>query len=175
VVLAVLSVVATIVAGPAAWSDFFTLLRQVSNPIETERNLTPGAVLYQLGMAPDLAAWVQLASTVAVVALFLVAATRSTAEASYLVAVVASQLLSPILWDHYAMLLLLPVAYLLSAGVRWAVLIPLVTAVPLIGVTPPIAYPIAFYVTLVATLVVGLRRAGPGQAEPPRRPEASFA
>ena len=31
----------------------------------------------------------------------------------YLVAVVASQLLSPILWDHYAMLLLLPVAYLL--------------------------------------------------------------
>ena len=39
----------------------------------------------------------------------------ATAEASYLVAVVASQLLSPVLWDHYALLLLLPVAWLLAA------------------------------------------------------------
>jgi hypothetical protein len=38
-----------------------------------------------------------------------VAAARwATAEASYLVAVIASQLLPPILWDHYAMLGLLP-------------------------------------------------------------------
>ncbi len=169
-VLAALSIMATVLAGPAAWSDFFALIRQVGNPIETERNMTPGAVLYQLGVSAGLAAWVQLASTIAVVVLFLVAATRSSAEASYLVAVVASQLLSPILWDHYAMLLLLPVAYLLSAGVRWAVLIPLVTAVPLIGITPPIVYPVAFYVTLVATLVVGLRRPGPVQAA-----QASFA
>ena len=53
------------------------------------------------------------------------------------------------------MLLLLPVAYLLSAGRWWALAIPLVTAWPLLGVTPPVVYPIVFWVTLIATLLVG--------------------
>src|SRR4030095_8491795 len=48
-VLAVLALVATVVAGPGAWSDFLTLIRTVTNPITTERNLTPGAIAYQLG------------------------------------------------------------------------------------------------------------------------------
>ncbi len=68
-------------------------------------------------------------------------------------AVVASQLLSPILWDHYALLLLLPVAWLVDRGATWAVLIPLATCVVLVGVIPPIVYPVAFAVTLVALLV----------------------
>ena len=37
----------------------------------------------------------------------------------------ASQLLSPVLWDHYAMLLLLPVAWLIDRGQWWAVRVPL--------------------------------------------------
>ena len=49
------------------------------------------------------------------------------------------------------MLLLLPVAYLLAAGRWWALAIPLVTAWPLVGVTPPVVYPVVFWVTLVAT------------------------
>ena len=72
-------------------------------------------------------------------------------------AVIASQLLSPILWDHYAMLLLLPVAYLCASGRWWALVIPLVTATPLVGITPPVAYPICFFVALGATLWVGFR------------------
>ena len=86
---------------------------------------------------------------------FLAAIRWSTPEASYLVAVIASQLVSPIVWDHYAMLLLLPVAYLLSAGRWWALAIPLVTAWPLVDVTPPVVYPVVFWVTLVATFLVG--------------------
>ena len=78
-----------------------------------------------------------------------------TDESSYLVAVIASQLVSPILWDHYAMLLLLPVAYLLAAGRWWALVIPLVSAWPLVGLTPAFVYPVAFWVTLLATLLVG--------------------
>jgi NhaP-type Na+/H+ and K+/H+ antiporter len=82
------------------------------------------------------------------------------------VAVVASQLLSPILWDHYALLLLLPVAWLLDRGHRWAVAIPLATSVVLVGWIPPVVYPAAFFVTLVALLVNGrgtpdALRAGP--------------
>jgi hypothetical protein len=78
--------------------------------------------------------------------------------------VIATQLISPILWNHYAMLLLLPVAYLLAAGRWWALAIPLVTAWPLVDVTPPAAYPIVFWITLVAVVLVGAR-ARSGQAE----------
>lgn len=55
------------------------------------------------------------------------------------------------------MILLLPVAYLCAAGRWWALLLPLVTATPLVGITPPIAYPLCFYVALAATLRVGIR------------------
>ncbi|MEO8424796.1 MAG: glycosyltransferase family 87 protein [Actinomycetota bacterium] len=164
VVLVALAVIATLLAGPTAWSDFFVLVRTVSDPIATERNVTPGAVAYQLGAPASVAAIIQLVSTICVVGAFFAAVRWAGDEASYLVAVIASQLVSPILWDHYAMLLLLPVAYLLSAGRWWALAIPLATAWPLIGLTPPITYPIVFWVTLVATLFVG--RAARRSTEP---------
>ena len=154
-VLLALAVTATVLAGPSAWSEFFVLLRTVSDPIATERNVTPGAVAFQLGASASVAAVIQLVNTIAVVAAFLAAIRWAGDEASYLVAVIASQLISPILWDHYAMLLFLPVAFLLSAGRWWALAIPLLTAWPLIGVTPPVLYPIVFWLTLVATLLVG--------------------
>ena len=159
ITLVVLSVVATLITGLASWGDFMTLMRQVVDPVRTERNMTPGAVLFRLGVDSDIAGALQVVSTVIVVVVVVVAALRATAEASYLVAVTASQLLSPVLWDHYAMLLLLPVAYLLTAGHRWAVLIPLATSTLLINMTPPIVYPICFFVTLFATMVVGWRPA----------------
>lgn len=155
VVLLALAVVATLVAGAGAWSDFLVLIRTVTDPITTERNLTPGAVAYQLGAPAAVATLVQLISTIGVVATVFAAIRWAGDEASYLVAVIASQLVSPILWDHYAMLLLLPVAYLLSAGRWWALAIPLVTAWPLVGITPPVTYPIVFWITLVASLIVG--------------------
>ncbi len=152
-VLAVLAVVATLVAGPGAWSDFLLLMGRVSDPITTPHNFTPGAVAYQLGVPRETAALIQWASMAAVAAAFVFAALRLPPAPSYLVAVVASQLLSPILWDHYALLLLLPVAWLVDRGRTWAVLIPLATCVALVGVIPPFVYPLAFAVTLVALLV----------------------
>ena len=78
---------------------------------------------------------------------------------SYLVAVVASQLLSPILWDHYAMLLLLPVAWLLDRGA----LVggrdpPRDERAPASGPSRPVVYPLAFAVTLAALFIVPARR-----------------
>jgi len=46
--------------------------------------------------------------------------------ASLQVTIVVSQLLSAPLRDHYAVLLLLPVAWLVGRGHRWAALIPLI-------------------------------------------------
>jgi hypothetical protein len=157
IAMAAFAVAATLIAGVGAWSDFALLVRQVGDPITTPHNFTPGAVAYQLGVSAGIASVIQLVSTLLVLGAIVVAARLATAEASYLVAVIASQLISPILWDHYAMLLLLPVAYLCSAGRWWALLIPVVAAVPLIGITLPIAYPLCFAVALVGTLAVGVQ------------------
>ena len=159
-VLAVLAAAATLVAGVGAWSDFLLLLGRVSDPITTPHNFTPGAVAYQLGVPREVASLVQWASMGIVALIVVFAALRRPPVASYLVVVVASQLLSPILWDHYALLLLLPVAWLVDRGRTWAVLIPLATCVVLVGVIPPLAYPLAFGVTLVALLVEGSEGSG---------------
>ena len=157
VVLAGLAVVATLLAGPSSWSDFLSVVRTISGSITTPNNVTPGAVAYQAGLSTSAATAIQLASDVLAIVAVVVAARRATAEASYLVTVVASQLISPVLWNHYAMVLLLPVAYLLAAGRWWAIAIPLVTATPLIALTPLVAYPAVFWVTLLAVLLVGVR------------------
>ena len=164
VVLIALAILTTVIAGPTAWTDFLTLIRAVSDPIRTPHNFTPGALAFASGSSADVAALIQSISTVGVVVLFLMSIRWATDEASFMVAVIASQLVSPIVWDHYAMLLLLPVAYLLASGRWWAVVIPLVTAWPLVGVTPPVAYPILFWVTLIATFLVGHAATDPRQS-----------
>jgi len=156
--LAVLALVALPVTGLSAWSDYVALLGRVSDPIATPHNFTPGAIAYQAGIPPDVASIVQLASTVLAVTAVALAASRCSPDASFLVAVVVSQLVSPVLWDHYAMLLLLPVGWLLDRGAIWAVLLPLSAAVPLVGTTPAVLYPVAFWVTIAALLALGWRR-----------------
>ncbi|HEY0442624.1 MAG TPA: glycosyltransferase family 87 protein [Candidatus Limnocylindrales bacterium] len=159
VALAGATVAATALAGgPHIWPDYLALLRNVADPITTPHNFTPGAIAYQLGAPDAAAALVQTTVSVVVAIAVAVAARRATAEASYLVVVVASQLLSPVLWDHYAMLLLLPVAWLVARGHWWAVAIPLATSSALISVSPAATYPLAFACTIVALLGVGIRR-----------------
>ena len=112
-------------------------MRTVSDPITTPHNFTPGAVAYQAGVTADIATPIQCGTVaVTLVAVVVAAVGWSTAARLVPVAVIASQLVSPILWDHYAMLLLLPVAYLLAAGRWWAVAIPLATSLPLLGIVP---------------------------------------
>jgi hypothetical protein len=164
IVLAALAAVTTVLAGLGPWTDFLTLIRTVSDPIRTEHNFTPGAIAFAAGAPPEVAGLIQLLSTIAVAVLFGAAIRWTTDEASYLVAVIASQLVSPILWDHYAMLLLLPVAYLLASGRWWAAVIPLATAWPLVGITPPVAYPIVFWATLLAVFLVGHAARDPRQS-----------
>jgi hypothetical protein len=121
---------------------------------------------WQLGAPVAVAATLQLVVSLLVVAAVVVAALRASAEASYLVVVVASQLLSPILWDHYALLLLLPTAWLLQRGHRWAAALPLATALPLVWAMPPLVYPLSFAAGLVLPLAIGLRD---GRAAAPLR------
>jgi len=168
-VLLAFAATATLLVGISAWTDFVTLIARVSDPITTPHNFTPGAVAYQLGLPREAAAVLQLASSATVVVLVVVTALRLAAVPSYLVAVIASQLLSPILWDHYALLLLLPVAWLLDRGRPWAVLFVLATPVFLVGSLPAWVYPLAFWACLLAVVAEGAserRAARPAGAEP---------
>jgi Glycosyltransferase family 87 len=158
IILAVAALVTTVVAGgPNVWFDYLTILRNVNDPITTPHNFTPGAIAYQIGVPAGVATLIQVVSSVAVVVVVVVAARRASPAASLLATVIASQLLSPVLWDHYAMLLLLPVAYLLDRRHWWSAAIPLATSIFIIGISPPIAYPIEFWVALMAVLTIGLR------------------
>lgn len=151
--LIALAAVSLPLAGVSSWSDFLSIVARVNDPITTPHNVTPGAVLYRLGVPREAASMGQWAATGLVAAAVMFASFRRPHVVSYLVVVVASQILSPILWDHYAMLLLLPVAWLVDRGRMWAVLIPLATSVVLVGVIPPLIYPLVFTVTMVALLV----------------------
>ena len=104
----------------------------------------------------NLVQWVVVAGTLLVA---LVAALRLEAESSYVVAVVATQLVSPLLWDHYAVILLLPTAWLLTRRQWWGVAIPLATSLPLLPIAPAAIYPAAFIVSLLAPFTAARRPA----------------
>jgi hypothetical protein len=149
------ALVVTPLVGLGAWSDYVELLRRVSSPVTTPHNFTPGAIAYQLGASESTATAIQVLAMGGALAISVLAWFRADAESSYVVTVVASQLLSPLLWDHYAMLLLIPTALLLQRGHLWAVLIPLA------GWLPAPIFPVLFGVSLIAPLVARDRRRAP--------------
>jgi hypothetical protein len=153
VTLVALAGLAVVFTGPEAWSEFAAIVTRVSDPIASPQNATPGAVAWQLGAPRDAAVILQTVTTIVVLVAFVIAAFVLSAEASFMVAVIATQLVSPILWDHYAIVLLLPTAWLLDRGRRWAILIPLATPILLVGLLPAAIYPIVFGAVLVAVFV----------------------
>jgi hypothetical protein len=157
VVAAAAVVASTLVVGFGAWADYMLLLGRVSSPVTTPHNFTPGAIAFQLGGPEAAATALQVSAMAATLLVVLVSIKFTTAEASLLTTIVASQLVSPLLWDHYAIVLLLPTAFLLNRGHTWAVVIPLITSLPLIGLTPPAAYPLLFVLSLIAPAIVEWR------------------
>jgi hypothetical protein len=156
-VVAVLGVVATIFAGPGAWFDLASLLARVNKPIETPHAFGVGRLAFEAGASFEVATLVHWANFALAAVLVAVTVLRGSAVAGYMAVAVASQFLSPVLWDHYALVLLLPTAWLLDRGHLWAAVIPLVTSTVLVlqEVEVPAAYPIAFWVTLLAVASEG--------------------
>ena len=151
--LVVAAFVATVVTGPGTWADYLALLRRVSGAVTTPHNFSPGAIAYQAGIPAEAATVVQWGSTLATLAIAAWAAIRTRDDVGYLSAITASQLLSPLLWDHYAMLLLLPTAWLLEQRRPWGAAIPLATSILAIWL-PPLVTPIVFWAALLAPLAV---------------------
>jgi Glycosyltransferase family 87 len=156
VALLAAGVISVVAFGPGVVGDYVALLNRVSSPVTTPHNFTLGAVLFQSGVPEGVATLVQAGWLVAILAIVLVAIRYAPDDVSFVTAAVASQMLSPLLWDHYAVVLLLPTAWLLDRGHWWAVAIPLLTALPVITLIPPVVYPIAFTLGLVAPLATTL-------------------
>jgi hypothetical protein len=157
VVVLAAAAVATLVAGPQAWLDEASLLSRVSRPIETPNGFGLGRLAFEEGASVEVATLVHWANFALVAAVVALVTFRGSAVASYLAVVIATQFVSPVLWDHYALLLLLPVAWLLERG-RWSAgVIPLLTSTVLVGLDFPYAYPIAFWAALLGVTWEGLR------------------
>jgi Glycosyltransferase family 87 len=180
-VVGVLAAVATIVAGPGAWLDELTLLGRASQPVLNEHGFGFGRLAYEAGASEAVATVIHWANAGLVVLVTGFAVWRASATASYLAVVIASQFLSPVLWDHYALILLLPTAWLLSRGRWWYVAIPFATSTFLVGISPPLIYPVAYWTALLAVVLEGVRERrtapvpGPSAATPTGPPAAAPA
>ena len=148
------ALISTVLLGPSVWLDFIGLVGRVSGSVTTPKSMSLGAIAYQAGVAQGTAEIIQYASMVGVIAAVLVAILKGSDEVGYLTTVVASQIVSPLVWDHYAVVLILPTAWLLERGQWWAVALMLATSVPVVAVLPVAVYPVVFGVGLVAPLVV---------------------
>jgi hypothetical protein len=124
-VAAALAAIGTIFTGIAAWGTYVDLVRSLGGTFTTPHNFAPGAVAVQAGTSVDVATVIQLGSVALAAAALLAAWRYASAELSFMVTIVASQLLSAPLRDHYAVLLLLPTAWLVQRGRTWAVVFPL--------------------------------------------------
>lgn len=159
--LAAAAVVGMAVAGGAAvlglgdWIGMGRLLSSLSDAVTVPGNLAIGATLHGLGMSAGLAGTVQVVNTAVILVVVIVAGLTLGRTPGFLVSVVASQLISPIVWSHYALILVLPVAWLLDRRLWWAAAIPVADAWVLARFMPDWTYTVAFYFTLVAVFVVG--------------------
>jgi hypothetical protein len=155
-VFLVLAALITIGAGTQPWLDWLAVLGNVSRPVLAENDQGIGRQAFLAGVPEAAATIIHYANVAAVIVVTFIAVQRATPVASFMAVVVASQFVSPVLWDHYALLLLLPVAWLLDRGRLWAALVPLATAIFLVGITPGIAYPIVFWIMLLAVTYEGV-------------------
>jgi len=147
--------IATLAVGPAAWPEYVGFLTRISAPVTTPHNFTPGAIAYSAGASLPVATALQWAWLAVGVIAVLLAWRRADDESSYVTTVVGSQVVSPLLWEHYAMLLLLPTALLLERRQWWAIALPLL---PWLG--PP-AYPPVFLLGLIGPLLTRRAIAAP--------------
>jgi hypothetical protein len=154
----VVALAATLVAGLDAWGDFLRLLGQISRPSTTPPNFSVGAIALRSGADTATATVLQYASSLAALAALVYASLRRSPVVGYLSAVVVSQLLSPVLWQHYAVVLLLPIAWLLDRGRWWIALIPVALSLPLVDLAPPIFYPVSFFVVLAGVIATAAGR-----------------
>ena len=124
VTIAVITAAGSLV-GLGDWPTFLRILTQISSAVDVPANYAIGAAAHRLGLDLAAAGILQTVNTVAMLALVVVAARWLPREPGFLLVVTVSQIVSPIVWTHYALALLLPVAWLLERRQWWILIVPL--------------------------------------------------
>jgi hypothetical protein len=145
------------VVGLGDLPTFLRVLGQISSASDLASNYAIGASAHRLGLDLAAAGILQAANTVAMLGLVVVAARWLPKVPGYLLVVTIGQILSPIVWTHYALALLLPVAWLLERRQWWILVVPLSHLWLLIAIVPEQVYTLPYYVVIVALIVVGWR------------------
>ena len=144
--------------GIGGYVDFLRVVRNMQVAGVPHNGSLESAAL-SLGLPPPLATVAFLLGVVAAVAA-VAASLRRDPELSYVVTVSASLLVTPLLWGHYLVLLLVPAAFLAHRGRPWAL------ALPLLGWLPDGAIALAAFAGLLLPFTAR-PPAGPTAAEQP--------
>jgi hypothetical protein len=162
-ILVVGGVAAAAIAGAGSLTDWLTLISRVSGHALTAPGVdSVGAIAYRAGASTEVASVIQWSSAVVVGVVALISWVRYPPEIAIPVTAIASILVSPIVWPHYAVLLLLPVAVLLDRRQWWAAALPILPWLPADAV-----YSMVFAIALIAPIVLGERmRRRPGTVVP---------
>ena len=115
--------------GVEGYGDYITVLRHLGGVTGVEKNNDLGSTLIALGL-DDSVANVALFAGYALGIAAIILSLRRDRELGFVVTAGASLLLSPLLWDHYLSMLLLPAAFLAARGRPWGLALPLLTWLP---------------------------------------------
>lgn len=109
---------------PEVWLQYPTVLGNVRDITGVPNNLDLGSAVLLIG-GPTWLAQLGLYAGYAVAVGAVLMSLRRDRELSFVVTLMATLLLSPLLWDHYLTNLLIPAAFLAARGRRWALILPL--------------------------------------------------
>lgn len=115
--------------GFDGYRDYLTVLANLEDVSGVDRNQDLGSTALELGLDASIARLSLLAGYgLAITAILL--SLRRERELGFVVTASASVLLSPLLWDHYLSMLVLPAAYLAARGRSWGLALPLLSWLP---------------------------------------------
>lgn len=111
------------------WFQYLTVLRHVSDVTGVRANVDLGSAVLLIG-GPVWLAQLALFAGYAVAISAVLLSLRRDRELSYVVTLMATLLLSPLLWDHYLTNLVVPAAFLAARGRLWGLALPLLAWLP---------------------------------------------
>lgn len=116
-------------AGIGSYTDYLTVLRNLGGVTGVPKNADLASTLLLLGAPAAIATAALVAGYILAVGAVLISLRRDT-EVSFMVTLGATLLLSPLMWEHYLVSLLLPAAFLAQRGRPWALALPLLAWLP---------------------------------------------
>ena len=128
----VLVIASMVIVGSGAYIDFVRLLENIRFAGAPHNGAAAG-VLATSGASGGVLGVIQILATLVtlvVSAVALVLSRRRDPDVTFAVAVGASLLASPVLWDHYLLLLAIPAALLAERGRPWGLALPLLAWLP---------------------------------------------